>query len=419
MTLEVQQLLKETIGLDPVSIGRPIIEQLIRARMAHCGVRKTTDYCRQLRSSEAEMRELIEAVVVPETSFFRDPCSFEALTQIVIGDWAPRHSNESLRVLSAPCSTGEEPYSIAMALLDAGFPSERIQIDAVDISAKALDLGRLGAYRHNSFRNKDAGFRERYFQRIDDRYQLTESVRSRVRFHYGNLVTEDFLAGNCYDIIFCRNVLIYFDPPTQQRVIKTLIRLLASMGILFVGASETSLLRDKGLTAVDHTHSFAYRRVGSGRKNTVPLIPKPPEAPTTTAISRLPVAKSKPEAPLIDLDAARELADAGRLTEAAATCEADLKIKGASAPAYYLLGLIRDATGDPQGAAELYRKALYLEPDHVEALTHLALLSERSGDVAGAKLLQTRAERAIKRKASDPSVDDKTEVSEQLQLQPT
>src|SRR4051812_39758044 len=165
------------------------------------------------------MGEMIEGVVSPETSFFCASCSFLVLPQILTGDWSPRHPYESLRVLSAPCSTGEEPYSIAMALLDAGFPSERFQIDAVDISARALDLGRRGAYRRNSFRNKDAGFRERYFQQIQDCYQLTESARNRVRFRYGNLVTEHFLAGNCYDIIFCRNVLIYFDPPTQQRVI--------------------------------------------------------------------------------------------------------------------------------------------------------------------------------------------------------
>jgi chemotaxis protein methyltransferase WspC len=396
MTAEIEQLLKETIGLDAAAVGRPMIEYAVRTRMTRCGAKKPEDYCQQLRSSDVEMRELIEAVVVPETSFFRDRESFAALAQIVTAEWLPAHSISVLNVLSAPCSSGEEPYSIAMALLDVGFPAERFEIDAVDFSRRALGLGKRASYGRNSFRNKDLNFRNRYFRLTNDRYELAESVRARVHFQQGNLLAADFLAGESYDIIFCRNVLIYFDGPTQKRVIRTLTRLLAPQGCLFVGASEAFVLRGSGFTSADHAQAFAYRKTDVVKPAAIIRPVRPRKEIKPAAVSK--PAKPKPEklrelAPA-DLETACRLADAGRLAEAATACEAYLRIQGASAAGYYLLGLVRDAMDDQPKAADLYRKALYLEPDHTEALMHLALLSRKSGDVAAAKRLQLRAQRA-------------------------
>ena len=401
MTTEIQQLLKETIGLDAASVGRLVIDQIIRGRMAVRGVGEASDYYQQLRADNGEMRELIEAVVIPETSFFRDPESFIGLTQALMTTWLPNHRGQVLRVLSAPCSTGEEPYSIAMALLDAGLSSEQFQIEAVDISTRALAIGTRACYGQNSFRNKDLDFRNRYFRKEKDCYQLVDSVRKRVRFEQGNLLADHFLTGKSYDVIFCRNVLIYFDLPAQKQVIQTLSRLLGPQGLLFVGASEASLLRGTEFVSAGGTATGVYRR-GDPKEKGMPLpAAKPRRKPKAVNGSRLPVVKVKsekiPELPRTDLETARRLGDAGHLREAAGICEEHLRTQPDSVPGYYLLGLIHDAMGEPQRAADLYRKALYLDPDHIEALTHLAVLSAKSGELMVAKRLQDRAGRILQR----------------------
>jgi chemotaxis protein methyltransferase WspC len=284
-----------------------------------------------------------------------------------------------------------------MALLDAGLGAERFQIRAVDISRKALGLGKRASYGRNSFRTKGLAFRRQYFHEINDRYEIVPAVRSRVRFQQGNLLAADFLSGESYDVIFCRNVLIYFDAPTQQRVLKTLARLVAPGGFLFVGASETFALRGTGFISAACAQAFVYRKGGHAEKVAAIRMMAPRRKAGPGAAAK-PAAKPKPEKmPEVaagDLEIARRLADAGHLMEAAKACEEHLRTSGASAAGFYLFGLVKDALGEQPEAADLYRKALYLEPAHVEALTHLGLLSAQRGDAATAKRLQLRARRA-------------------------
>lgn len=397
MMAEIEQLLKAAIGLNAASVGRSMIEHAVRARMAVCGIGKQEAYWEKLRNSASEMHELIETVVVPETSFFRDREAFFALAKIVTNDWLPAHFGAVLRILSAPCSTGEEPFSIAMALMDTGLAANRFKIDAVDISVRALALADRASFGRNSFRHKDLAFRDAYFQVANERYQLAEPIRARVRFEQGNLLDPDFLIGRSYDIIFCRNVLIYFDDSTQARVLKKLDRLLAPDGFLFVGSSESFVARATGFTSVDHPQAFAYRKTKATPKPAaIPV--KPSRKKTKAAIEARPAEKPKTgsarEISPVNLETAGTLADAGRLAEAAAACETHVREQGATAAAYYLLGLLSDSVGDQPQAFDFYRKALYLEPNHVDALTHLALLTEKTGDAATAQRLHRRAKRA-------------------------
>lgn len=404
----IANLLKQAIGIDAATIGHSVIGHAVRSRMAACGVTDIDAYWERLRHSEAELEQLTEAVVVPETWFFRDAEAYAALGQIVMNEWVPAHLTGLLRILSAPCSTGEEPYSIAMALIDAGLPPHRFHIDAIDISARALGEARRAIYGRNSFRGHELSFRDRFFRASPHGYELAEAVRAQVEFQHGNIVADDLLPGlGSYDIIFCRNVLIYFDGATQERVIRTLDRLLAEDGVLFVGPAEAFLTRTSGFSSADFPNAFACRKVS--RKVPAALQPwEPPVAkvsaprarPTgsrSKAISKSAAAKIEPTPapkPPTDLETAGHLADAGRLTEAASACETHLREHGPSAAAFYLLGLIRDTLGDSRAATGFYRKVLYLDPNHPEALLHLALLAEREGDVAGARRLQLRARRS-------------------------
>jgi len=407
-----EHLLRKTIGLDAESIGSTSIQRAVRLRMRSLGLRRAEDYERVLESSRAEWNELVESVIVTETWFFRDPAFFAAFVRLAREEWLPAHLATPMRLLSIPCASGEEPYSLVMALLEAGVAPARFQLEAVDISARALARAERGIYGKNSFRSKDLAFRNRYFQPSPTGFILDAAVRRCVRFCRGNLFSDDFLHGQGgYDFIFCRNLLIYFDRPTQRRALERIERLLAPSGVLFVGPVEQPVVLNHGFVSANLPKASACRKAGHAvrRQRPVRLSKRPPLPaglppngalpPQLSAGSRLllpPASRPSPSAPP-DLETARRLADAGRLGEAAEICEAHLRQSKASAQAYYLLGLVRDARGE-SSAIECYRKALYLEPNHYESLLQMALLLQKNGDPNRARAFRSRAQR-VKTKA--------------------
>jgi chemotaxis protein methyltransferase WspC len=180
MTLvDFENLLKETIGLDSASVGSATIESAVRQRMETLGFKAAEDYWKRLRVADDELQELIESVVVPETWFFRDRDAFAALARLISQEWLPNHPTAVLRLLSGPCCSGEEPYSMAMALLDAGLSPDSFRIDALDISMRALARAKSGTYGANSFRGDDLTFRDRYLERTVNGYFLPERIRRR------------------------------------------------------------------------------------------------------------------------------------------------------------------------------------------------------------------------------------------------
>lgn len=402
-----EHLLERTMGLNAASIGVAAIERAVRARIRACKLEDADIYWAQVRQSPEELQELIESVVVPETWFFRDPQAFKAMVRVVMEEWLPVRAPAVLRLLSLPCSTGEEPYTMAMALIDAGLPPDRFRIDAVDISGHALAKARRGIYGDNSFRGKDLAFRDRHFERVERGCRIGEGVRASVRFVQGNMLDANFLRGEAYDVLFCRNLLIYFDVETQNRAVGVLKRLLSPEGMLFVGHSEAGLMRGNGLVSAKIPMAFAFRneaavapdapkaKAVSARLTFKPVAPVARQAPQRPR----PALAFKREAPSPGLDELRQIADRGQLAEAARGCETHMRERGASPDALLLLGLISDAGGDLAAAAAYYRKALYLEPDHAEALGHLVLLLKKQGDVAGAKVLNARMRRLDARRA--------------------
>jgi chemotaxis protein methyltransferase WspC len=246
-----EALLKRAIGLNPASIGPYAIPRAVYERMAACKLADEGSYLAFALGSRSELQALIDAIVVPETWFFRNAQAFAQVAGLFT---AARPANGAeLRILSLPCSSGEEPYSIAMALLDAGVAPRRFTIDAVDVSERSLALARRAIYGPNSFRGEDLRFRDRHFEVTASGYRLNDAARERVTFATGNLLAPHLLAGaQPYDVVFCRNLLIYFDSATQHRAIEILRRLLAPDGTLFVGPAEAGSL---------FGHGFAWSKV--------------------------------------------------------------------------------------------------------------------------------------------------------------
>jgi len=406
--------LKERIGLDVTSVGPAIIERAVRQRTTLSQAAHSDEYWQLLQVSRDEQQALIEAVIVPETWFFRYPESFATLGKLACKRLVELNNMRALRILSLPCSTGEEPYSIAMALLDAGLKPHQFKVDGMDVSPLSVDKARRALYGKNSFRGQDLDFRERHFSAEQDGHRVNETVREQVRLQVGNVLDPTLLASESpFDFVFCRNLLIYFDQPTQQQVFAVLKRLTHMDGVLFIGPAEGGLLGRLGMRSIGIPQSFAFSRHAEPLPDPVVLptptplpvrqplrSPPPPPPPPVRQrpfanVAPLPVSSksANPDAATLLANIAA-LANEGKSAEARAACEQYLRSHEPVAQVFYWLGLLSDVAGSALEAQSYYRKALYLEPQHPEALMHLAALLQAQGDSAGARRLQERAARS-------------------------
>lgn len=398
--------LKDRIGLDVASVGEAIIERAVRQRSQAVQAQTAQDYWQHLQSSQDEQQALIEAVIVPETWFFRYPESFATLARLAKERLAAIKQMRALRILSLPCSTGEEPYSIAMALLDTGLAPHQFKVLGLDVSPLSVERAKRGVYGKNSFRGGDIEFRERHFSEQPDGFHIAERVREQVRLQVGNLLDPALLANEpTYDFVFCRNLLIYFDQPTQKQVFDVLKSLTHVDGVLFIGPAEGSLLGRHGMRSIGVPQSFAFSRHAEPVKPEPVFVPLPIPQRSAAPIPTKPRPFSTVSAQVVPIKAPHSdagdllsriatLANEGKSAEARAACEQYLSNHPPAAQVFYWLGLLSDVAGSALEAQGYYRKALYLEPQHPQALMHLAALLESQGDSAGARRLQARAARS-------------------------
>ena len=403
--------LKERIGLDVTSVGPAIIERAVRQRTTLSQAAHADEYWQLLQGSRDEQQALIEAVIVPETWFFRYPESFATLGKLARQRLAELNNMRALRILSLPCSTGEEPYSIAMALLDAGIKPHQFKVDGMDVSPLSVDKARRALYGKNSFRGQDLDYRDRHFSAEQDGHRVNETVREQVRLQVGNVLDPTLLATEpAFDFLFCRNLLIYFDQPTQQQGFEVLKRLTHVDGVLFIGPAEGSLLGRLGMRSIGIAQSFAFSRHSDPQPEPLPVArpvalpvsqpirstpPPPVRNRPFAAATPLPVTSksANPDAATLLANIAA-LANEGKSAEARAACDQYLRSHEPVAQVFYWLGLLSDVAGLTLEAQGFYRKALYLEPQHPEALMHLAALLQAQGDSVGARRLQERAARS-------------------------
>ena len=417
--------------------------------MNELGLGDVDSYTSLVSGSEIELQALIEEVVVPESWFFRDEAPFRHFQDHVRAGWIGKPARSPLRVLSIPCAGGEEPYSIVIALMEIGLDARRYLVNAIDVSTRRLEVARRGVFSSNAFRSGDLSFRDRYFRSHPKGFEIDPSLRARIRLLQGSILDPGLLSGEpVFDVLFCRNLLIYLDEPSRVRVMTVLDRLLAAEGLLIIGHADRLNLSaiDPGFTQAGDRRAFTYRKTTapsppgpvtaqsaqtlSGQAPQLPaprprelLTWQPPQSPERTTTSQVPEdARSGPDCrpsqglgsqspsrlrPESDvaasgslLDRASELANLGRHDEAVALCEQFVRQQGPSAPAYYLMGVIHQSVGNRTRGEVCFQKALYLDPGHDEALLALALSAERRGDAAAAAGFRRRAERAILRKGA-------------------
>jgi chemotaxis protein methyltransferase CheR len=227
------------------------------------GYRSYMEYYYLLKYEDRERLEwqkVIEVLSVQETYFWREMAQINALVKILVPRWFEQ-GKAPLRIWSAACATGEEPYTIAMALLEAGWGNHPIDIVASDASEAALEKARRAVYRERAFRSLPASLQQKYFTEVRDGLELVPEIRSRIRFHRANILEKREIAGlSCAPVVFCRNVFIYFSPDTIRRALYYLADGMPSGAHLFVGASESLRKLSDDFVLQEIEDAFVYVR---------------------------------------------------------------------------------------------------------------------------------------------------------------
>jgi chemotaxis protein methyltransferase CheR len=353
--------------------------------------------------STTELQQMVEALTVGETYFFREPDAIDALLNAIIPSIRERQGRR-IKLWSAGCATGEEPYSLAMAL-DAHLNDAEhwdISILATDINQQSLQKAAQGNYKAWSFRATPTHYKQRYFYpQTDGSFALDSRIRQMVQFNHLNLAQQDYPSPangtHQVDVLFCRNVLMYFAPQTINQIVQQFSRSLAPGGWLVVSQTECSHYFQQEFETVQFGQAFLFRK-RDPRVQWKPL-PLPELSPTPlfdyAKLSEPSLAQpqtrwTKPEAPTAMpvtvkqssaelLEQAQVLANQGLLNEACALCQTALSEQKLNAPGHYLHAMILQELNQQTQAREALRRVLYLQPDMIMAIYTLANLEQQQG----------------------------------------
>lgn len=263
MALLLRDLVHERLGIyfEPERLDTMLDKLEPRLKARQCD--SFLDYFYILKydpNGDEEWHRVMDAFSVQETYFWREYDQIEALVQQVVPQWFQTHAT-AFKIWSSACASGEEAYSIAMALVEAGWGNHPIEILASDASEAALAKAHARIYRERSFRSLPPSLRAKYFDPCAEGFQLKPEISSRVTFRWANLMNLDELPeAAAMQAIFCRNVFIYFSTDSIKRVVSSFARRLPAGGPLFVGSSESLLKITDRFDLREIDKAFAYVR---------------------------------------------------------------------------------------------------------------------------------------------------------------
>ena len=251
-------------GITFSATNRPILDSRIKEILREKKLDSVDDYYKLITSDHEEMKRMLDAVTTNLTRFFRNQPHFDALEKYVIPhvlEEKKKTGDKTVRVWSAGCSTGEEPYTIAMLLkriLPVGYD---FQVTASDISLKSLMVGQSGFYADNKVDGIPPDYLSQYFTKSAGGYQVNKEIMSKVKFDYHNLKNDSGMRN--LDVIFCRNVTIYFDEPAQLVVLNRFWNSMASHSYLFIGHSESLFGMDTKFEFLKTDWACLYQKNGN------------------------------------------------------------------------------------------------------------------------------------------------------------
>jgi chemotaxis protein methyltransferase CheR len=396
-------LVQEHCGLACTGNSEGKLAQALAERSAALAIEPAAYYAR-LAADANEFQQLVNLLTINETYFFREPEHIRLLVDRLAPRLLAAHGGETpVRILSAGCSSGEEPYSLVMALTDRyGESVARLfSFDGGDIDSGVLAKARQACYSDFSFRGVPDEVRERYFDRDRRGYVLKEEVKRQVGFHELNLLTGPFPpALRDFDVIFFRNVSIYFDTPTRLRIQQTLASLLNDDGVLIIGSAET-LANDLGVLPLVEEAGVYYLHKGQAAPPPTQLFTPPCPPPCPAFAGRQPAVISAPAAaaivrtapmrdwpaptaaavaptptPTPELDSARQLMRDKRYDEARTPLDAVLDVAPGNVEAQLLKAHLLLNRQDFAAAEELAQRVLATDAWSIDALLLLGLAAK-------------------------------------------
>ncbi len=388
----------------------PFLAEVASRRAAARGIADVESYVRALERGalDGEWRHLLPLVTIKESYLFRTPQHFLALAAVVLPHLIrARMQRRALSVWSAGCARGEEPATLAIVFAEQeALSSWQWRIDATDVDEDALACAHRAQFGERAVAHVPRPLLDSFFTRSGDAYDLQASVAERITYRALNLIREPFpVPAEPYDLIFLRNVLIYFRPESQRRVVAGIARALALDGYLFLGPSETLWQLSDELEPLDLGDCFCYRHrttaatapaasgvaarqrqqappsQARGRPAAVPSVPPTPRpTPRNSSREARAAATAEPERNSRDRlqEAAALLAD-NHPDEAAELVGEVLRIDPSEPDAHAYEGFLHDLAGRPQQAIASYRAALFLEPGLFQVRTLLAESLRRLG----------------------------------------
>ncbi|NOY05068.1 MAG: hypothetical protein GXO82_00280 [Chlorobi bacterium] len=404
MIREFGKKIEEWFGLRLNKNKQKELPVLLVQRARFLGFRTEQEYLRHLGSNtslDTEMKYWASVLTVNETYFFRNREQWKALEEVVIPYLLMKNSDtHQLSFLSLGAASGEEPYTLALVLASS-FPhltDWNIEIHATDIDEEKISAARNGLYAQRSVNTVPDELLEQYFLRCNGRYRLDDKIRSKVRFFYHNILKlPSGLPHGKYDVIICRNVIIYFSESVAKTLIRRMAEMLTPQGFLMLGHSEgylTSGLNvsprfeqgavlyqyNNGISATsDSSDPFACQLQS-------PLAPEMQEFRDDRGSNDDVLDQSREKEHVQEvLEEILPLIDKKKFWEAKQRLDYVLSLKPLSPHAFYLLGMwyfMQEMYGD---ALHQFDKVRYIKPDHVMNLLHLALTSQKLGKMTEAR----------------------------------
>lgn len=258
---KIRDLIYNASGIHFTSSNRTILESRLKERLRKSGIPTVDEYVSLITKDDGEMKTLLDTVTTNLTRFFRNTAHFQTFERHVIPElveYKKKNGLNHIKLWSAGCSTGEEPYSLAMVLLDLLPPGFTFDITASDLSLKSLMTAKEGFYADSRMNGVPEKYLSKYFEKKTGGYQVKEEIKENIKFDYHNLKLDSGLRG--LDIVFCRNVIIYFDETAQTNVINKFYNAMNDHSYLFIGHSESLFGMDTNFEFYKTEWAIVYRK---------------------------------------------------------------------------------------------------------------------------------------------------------------
>jgi chemotaxis protein methyltransferase CheR len=254
-----RNLIYNESGIHFTPTNRSILESRLKERLRGNAIPNVKAYFQVITKDKEELKNFLDSITTNLTRFFRNQAHFDALEYFVVPELLKlKQGSNTLKIWSAGCSTGEEPYTIAMLMSEILPPPWKFEIVASDISLKCLMAGKEGFYADSRITGIPDSYLKKYFDKVEGGYKVHGDLMSKIRFDYHNLKNDSGLRN--LDIVFCRNVIIYFDEAAQTSVINRFWDSMASKSFLFIGHSESLFGMDTKFEFVKTQWATLYRK---------------------------------------------------------------------------------------------------------------------------------------------------------------